>query len=249
MKLLAAWAVSASLIVAAVTAANAQMGAPTGVNQGRVSNVSDVDGPYTGAPPPPPMPPRPYGYGPEYGYGPQYGYAPPALMPLPDVYAVLRDNGFLPLGAPYQRGTTYVITAMDRGGEGGRLVIDARSGRIIRFMPAPRWGEAYGRMGYEMDYPPPGPIPPPTVIRGIPRPPASIPRVAGRTVPVPAPKPAVAGRGAEGAQQSVATETKPAAPAPQATTPPLAPNTSVVQAKPAPQILPTEKMPAAQGLD
>jgi hypothetical protein len=249
MKLLAAWAVSASLIVAASTAANAQMVAPNGVNQGRVSNVSDVDGPYTGAPPQPPMPPRPYGYGPDYGYGPQYGYAPPPLIPLPDVYAVLRDNGFLPLGAPYQRGMTYVIAAMDRAGEGGRLVIDARSGRIIRFMPAPRWGEAYGRMGYEMDYPPPGLVPPPIVIRGIPRPPASIPRVASRTVPVPAPKPVVAGKPVEGTQQAAATETRPAAPAPQATTPPPAPNATVGQAKPVPQILPTEKMPAAQGLD
>src|SRR5262249_20580288 len=111
-------------------------------------------------------------------------------------------------------------------------------------MPAARWGEAYGRMGYEMDYPPPGPIPPPTVIRGIPRPPASIPGVASRTVP--APKPAVAGKPTGPTQQSAATETKPAAPA---TTPPPAPNVSVGQAKVAPQILPTQKMPAAQGLD
>jgi hypothetical protein len=66
---------------------------------------------------------------------------------------------------------------------------------------------------------------------------------------VPAPKPALAGKPIEGAQQSAATEAKPAAPAPQATTPPPAPNTTIGQAKPVPQILPTAKMPAAQGLD
>jgi len=263
MKLFAAWAMSASLVGGLfflASAANAQGAAPKGADQGRLSRASDVDGPYTGAPPPapPPMPPRPYGYGPDYGYGPQgygpqydYGYGPP-LMPLPEIYAVLRENGFSPLSAPYQRGWTYVIAAMDRGGEDGRLVIDARNGRIIRFVPASRWGEAYGRMGYGMDaspYPPAGAMPPPIVIRGVPRPPASIPRVASRTVPVPSPKPTVTGP----TQQSATGETKPAAPAaPQAATPPQQSNVTVGEVKPAPQppqIQPTQKMPAAQGLD
>ena len=255
MKLLA-WAMSASLVASPVllaSAANAQGSAPSGADQAHLSKVSDVDGPYTGAPPPPPgPPPRPYGYGPGYGYGPdygyapQYGYAPPPLLPLPEIYAALRENGFSPLGAPYQRGMTYVIAAMDRGGDDGRLVIDARSGRIIRFVPASRWGEAYDRMGYEVDYPPVGPVPPPIVIRGIPRPPASIPHVASRTVPVPVPKPAVAGRPAGASQQSAAVETKPSAP--QATMPPQ-PNVTVGEAKPVPQILPTQKMPAVQPLE
>ena len=263
MKLLAAWAMSAGLVVGSVvlvSAANAQGAAPNSADQARMSRASDMDGPYADAPPPvPPMPPRPYGYG--YGPGPDYGYAPPPpyggppyggygggygppLMPLPEVYAVLRDNGFSPLGAPFQRGMTYVIAAMDRGGEDGRLVIDARTGRIIRFVPASRWGEAYDHMRYENDYPP-GPIPPPTVIRGIPRPPGSIPHIASRTVPVPSPKPAVAGRPAEPTQQSAAVETKPAASTPPAQTP----SVTVGEAKPAPQIMPTQKMPAAQGLE
>jgi hypothetical protein len=199
------------------------------------------------------------GYGPQYGYGPRgpdYGYGPPpngygygaSLLPLPEVYAVLRENGFSPLGVPYQRGMTYVIAVIDRGGEDGRLVIDARNGRIIRFVPASRWGEAYDRMGYEIDYPPPGPMPPPIVIRGIPRPPAPIPHVS-RTVPVPTPKPTVAGKPADASQQSAAVETKP--PAPQATTQPQ-PNVTVGEVKPvpqAPQILPTQKMPAVQPLE
>jgi hypothetical protein len=259
MKLFAAWAVSASLIVLA-SAANAQTGAPNAADQARLSKASDVDGPYTGAPPPPPRPPgppRPYGYGPDYGYGPPpagYGYGPPSpgygyggppLLPLPEVYAVLRENGFAPLSAPYQRGMTYVIAVMDRGGEDGRLVIDARDGRIIRFVPASRWGEAYDRMRYE-PYPPGEAMPPATVIRGIPRPPASIPRVASRTVPVPSPKPSVSDKMSEPTQQSATVETKPAAP--QATTP-AQPNVTVGEAKPVPQILPTQKMPAVQPLE
>ena len=71
-------AVSAGLMFAA-TAANAQMLAP-------FRAVSDFEGPYErpyGAVPPGP---------PAYNYG---GYGPPAgLMPMPEVYAVLRDNGF-----------------------------------------------------------------------------------------------------------------------------------------------------------
>jgi hypothetical protein len=263
MKLLAASAISAALVVGSVvfvSAANAQGAAPNGA----VSRASDMGGPYADAPPPrpvPPMPPSPYGYGygPGPGPGPDYGYAAPPpyggygygggygppLMPPQEVYAVLRDNGFSPLGAPYQRGMTYVIAAMDRGGEDGRLVIDARNGRIIRFVPASRWGETYDRMGYE-GYPP-GAMPPPMVIRGIPRPPAPIPRVASRTVPVPTPKPQMTSKPAEPRQQSAAVEAKPAAP--QAAAPAQAPNATVGEAKPVPQIMPTQKMPAAQGLN
>src|SRR5690349_8867711 len=116
------WAVSAGLIFA-VSAANAQMLAP-------YRAASDFDGPYAapyGAPPPPPPP--------VYNYG--GGYAP-SLLPPTEVYAVLRDNGFSPLGIPHQRGMVYTIAVVDRNGEDGRLVIDARNGRIIRFMPA--WG-------------------------------------------------------------------------------------------------------------
>jgi hypothetical protein len=279
MKLLAARAMSAALVVSSVvfvSAANAQGAAPNGADQARMSRASDMGGPYgpyADAPPPrpvPSMPPRPYGYGygPGPGQGPDYGYAPPPqqpygygggyggygggygppLMPPQEVYAVLRDNGFSPLGAPYQRGMTYVIAAMDRGGEDGRLVIDARNGRIIRFVPASRWGETYDRMGYEGDYPP-GAMPSPMVIRGIPRPPAPIPRVASRTVPVPTPKPQMTNRPAEPTQQSAAVEAKPATPQAAPSAPAQAPNVTVGAAKPVPQIMPTQKMPAAQGLN
>lgn len=268
MKRFLGAAVSAGLMFAA-TAAHAQMLAP-------YRAVSDFEGPYYERPygAVPPAPPPAYDDG---AYGP-----PAGLMPLQDVYAVLRDNGFSPLGAPYQRGFVYTIAAMDRNGEDGRLVIDARNGRIIRFVPA--WGRPWGHGpgAYGESYnavPPPGygpeaALPPPTVIRGVPRPPASVPHVASRAVPMPAPKPGVAGGSPAPTQQSAAVAAKPAtSPAPAASAPtassaPLAattrtaqtapaataaasppPNATAGEARPAPVIRPTEPMPAAQGLE
>lgn len=250
------WAVSAGLMVAA-TAANAQMPAP-------YRAVSDFDGPYGapyGAPPPAPPPPPVYNYG---------GYAP-ALLPPTEVYAVLRDNGFSPLGIPHQRGFVYTIAVVDRNGEDGRLVIDARNGRIIRFVPSWGGGGPYGgnfeseRMsGYGSDIA----LPPPTVIRGVPRPPASVPRVASRAVPLSVPKPPVAIKPREHAQQSAAIETRPVTPPPApASAPPAAnaqaqpapaplaqanaapANVTTGEAKPAPIIRPTQPMPPAEGLE
>lgn len=231
-------AVSAGLMLAA-TAANAQMQAP-------FRAISDFDGPY-GAPygygAPPPVPPPVYNYG---------NYRRP-LLPPTEVYAVLRDNGFSPLGIPHQRGLVYTIAVLDRNGDDGRLVIDARDGRIIRFMPA--WGSNWG--------PPPGPygesfnaapmpgyggraaLPPPTVIRGLPpRPPAPVPHVASRAVPLPAPKPSRAVEPPQRAQQSAAIETRPVTPPPA-----VAPPTTVGEARPAPVIRPTRPMPPAEGFE
>jgi len=242
MKRFAGWALVAGLMLAG-SAANAQMLVP-------YRGVSDFDGPYErpyGAVPP--APPPVYNYG---GYG-------QSLLPPQEVYAVLRDNGFSPLGVPHQRGFVYTIAAIDRSGQDGRLVIDARNGRILRFVPA--YGYGYGgpapygeNLGAEQMSAPGSDtaMPPPTVIRGVPRPPASVPHVASRAVPMPAPKP----------QQSAAIEARPATPpVPAASTPPAAPAPSqanaspppstatVGEAKPAPVIRPTQQMPAAQGLD
>jgi hypothetical protein len=151
MKLFAKAVVSAGLVVTA-GAANAQMLVPSDAGRAHLQATSDFEGPY-GAPPLPPAPaPRPYGYGSDNDYAPQYGYGP-ALMPLSEVYAVLRENGFSPLGIPQQRGFVYVISAIDRAGQDGRLLIDGRSGRIIRFTPAYHGG-FYDRMHDE-----PGPTP------------------------------------------------------------------------------------------
>jgi hypothetical protein len=273
MKLFTGWVLAAGLVLAGTTA-QAQVASP-------YSRVSDFGGPYSEAPnyredayrggpyyaPPPQEAPAP----PRYGYG--YGPAPaPALMPVHEVYNIIREAGFSPLGIPRQRGYVYTIAVIDRGGEDGRLVIDGRSGQIIRFTPAWRmsqFGGAYNAVRGE-----PGPMLPQAVhVAGAPRPPASVPRVASRTVPVPKPSPLTANAAPEQAKPAAQTAAKPAAepssqqaampaaepPSQQATVaqakpadtaPAAAATAGQVQAKPAaPSILPTQDMPKAQGLD
>lgn len=243
--------VAVATLMLAASAAQAQVPA-RGIAGGAVIAVSDFDGPYASPEVAPPPPPR-YGYG--YGY--EERGSVPQLLPSTEVYAVLRDNGFLPLGIPRLRGSVYTIAVIDRRGEDGRLVIDARDGRVLRFMPA---ADAYGMApAYDeravAPYGPQSALPPPTVIRsGPPRPPGSIPHVASRAVPLPKaaprrgetpvaaakPEPAEAqARQALPSQQAA----KAAEPVPQASAP------TVGQAKPSATILPTQEMPAAQGLD
>lgn len=71
---------------------------------------------------------------------PHDGYAEGVLPPR-EVNAILREAGYSPLGAPQQRGPVYTVAAVDRRGEDGRMVVDARTGRILRFTPAYRMGE------------------------------------------------------------------------------------------------------------
>jgi hypothetical protein len=266
MKLFTGWVLAAGLALSA-TAVNAQVPGPS-----RVSDFSSpyVDGPYRGGPyyaPPaevaPPPPPR-YGYGPP-GYGP--GYAPAALVPPHEVYNIIREAGFSPLGIPQQRGFIYTIAVVDRGGEDGRLVIDARSGRILRFVPAWAHGAPYEGGAWNSSYGPRGPLPP-ADLRSNAGPPAPAPRVASRSVPMPKPsplaaKPADPAKPAEAAaakpapepvaskpateppkQQAAAAQVKPADAAPATTA-----TIGQTQAKPAPSILPTQDMPKAQGLE
>ncbi|MGJ4884116.1 hypothetical protein [Bradyrhizobium sp. HKCCYLRH1065] len=229
MKLLVG-VVSAALI--APFAAQAEPLPPQGV-RAPYTVVSDFDTPYSDLPPPAVVPaPTPrYGYrpGPDYGYRDEryvppapvyrqdgyqqeYGYAP-AFLPVHEVYAILRDNGFSPLGAPRQRGNVWVVAVLDRQGEDGKLVVDARSGRILRFVPAFQWGEEYERMRYE-----PSPrggldrLPPPSVIRADPRlvpPMPAAPRVA-TAVPVQPKVPTPAARPSAPAPQTAALNPKPA---------------------------------------
>ncbi|RXT33552.1 hypothetical protein [Bradyrhizobium betae] len=258
--------VAAAALALAGTAVQAQVPA-NGIVGGGMIAVSDFDGPYV---PPDAAPPPPrYGYGQGYGYGYEERGPAPALLPSTEVYAVLRENGFSPLGIPRLRGAVYTIAVIDRRGDDGRLVIDARDGRIIRFMPN---ADAYG-MAPALEEPavvpyrPQSALPPPTMVRsGPPRPPAPIPHVASRTVPLPkaapqrAEAPVAAAKPVEPApqqaqapqaqvpqaqptQQTAAVQAKPAEAAPQAAAP------TVGQAKPAATILPTQDMPAAQGLD
>ncbi len=222
MKLLIGWAVSAGLVVVAA-AANAQVLTPTETGRPAM-RVSDVGGPYAAMPPEAPLP----------GYGPR-------LLPPMEVYAIVRESGFSPLGIPQQRGLVYTISVIDRGGDDGRLVIDARTGRIIRFMPAHRMGDNFNE-DLNAAYGPVGPLPPPTnsSTRRAPRPPLPIPHVASRSAtPLPKAAPHAARPEAAPAQQSAATA-KPAE---------AQPSTTVGVAKPPVQIQPTQEMPKAQGLD
>ena len=158
------------------------------------------------------------------------GTAAPRLLGPAEVTAILRERGFAPLGNPQQRGIVYTVSAIDPAGDDGKLVIDARSGRIIRFLPAWRMGNRFDET-LDLDYGPVGPLPPlPAIARRGPRPPLPIPHVANRAATaLPKPPP----RNAPAAQSAQA----PAA----ATTP--------VEPKPMAQIQPTRQMPAAQGLD
>lgn len=269
MKRFVGWAMSAGLVLA-VSAAHAQMPAPyraVSDFQGPVSQGPDYQGPYErpyGAVPPAPPP--------AYNYG-QYG-AGPTLLPSREVYVILRDNGFSPLGVPQQRGVVYTIAVLDRNGDDGRLVIDARSGRIIRFMPAyghgpfgqrpydqnPYGQDSYDRGPYDQGFPlermsgygPEGALPPPTVIRAAPRPPASVPHVASRAVPLPAPKPSMAGTLPDPTPQhapgAATRSVAPPAATAHASVAPQGPAT-VGEAKSAPVIRPTQEMPKMQDLE
>jgi hypothetical protein len=217
MKLLMGWAASAGLIFAA-EAANAQVLAPYGIERSPTTVVSDIGGPYAAMPPEAPA-----------SYGPR-------LLPPMEVYTIVRESGFLPLGIPQQRGLVYTISVINTAGDDGKLVINARSGRIIRFMPAYRLGDNFNG-DLDVAYGPVGPLPPiNSNYRRVPRPPLPVPHVASRT---PLPKPAP--HAAPVAQQSAATA-KPA----EAQT---APSSTVGVAKPSVQIQPTQEMPKAQGLD
>lgn len=233
MKLVKGWVMAAGLVVSA-TAANAQVLAPYEMGRRPYFAVSDVAGPYAGMPPEAPVA--------------RYG---PMLLPPTEVYAIVRESGFSPLGIPHQRGPVYTIAVIDRGGDDGRLVIDARTGRIIRFVPADRMGNNFYE-GYD-PYAPPGAPPPAGIFRGEPRSQLSAPRVASRTPPVPLPKPSpphageikpLAAKPAPApAQQSAAVQAKPADAPPSSAAP------APLEAKAAPQIQPTQDMPKVQGLD
>jgi hypothetical protein len=268
MKALRGWAITAGLIFAA-TAANAQE-APQQTGAPQLQPASDFNEPYADVPPPaaPPQTVVP-DYGPRVlpqAAVPQYGPGvPPDLLPPREVYSVLRENGFSPLGVPRLRGLFYSIAAIDRRGGDGRLVIDARDGRIVRFVPAEHfggygYGGGYGGYGdgYYGGSPGPsyryGPLEPMTRLEAPPRPPASVPKVASRTpqtVPMPKAAPArptdqrpLAEKPAPSpVQQSAAVQVKPAD-APQAAAP------AIEAAKPAaPAIQATQPMPKVQGLE
>jgi hypothetical protein len=231
MKVLMGLVVSTGLALT-VSTADAQILAPYFGMSPYTSTITDIEAPYAAIPQEVPAP----------------RYASP-LLPPQEIYAILRENGFAPIGVLRQRGLTYTIAVADRGGEEGRLVIDARNGRILRFMPAYVMGN-YPNADSRVTYGAVGPMPPPSPVRSGPRPPAPIPHVASRTMPKTQPprvdevRPLAASPAP--AQQSAAVQAKPR----EAQTVPQAAAPAVIEAKPpAPQLRPTQDMPQMQGLD
>src|SRR5882672_2609715 len=130
MKFFTGWLVAAGLVLVA-TAAQAQIRAPYEAGRSSYTPVSDVGGPNPGGP---------YAAMPSEAPRPGYG---PTLLPSIEVYTVVRESGFSPLGIPHQRGFIYTIAVVGRGGDSGRLVIDARDGRVIRFMRGNWFGDNF----------------------------------------------------------------------------------------------------------
>jgi len=231
MKLFTGYLAAGLVLVAG--SAQAQVPGPYGGGRAPYIAASDFDAPYAVAPRPVP--------GPYYGAGPQDGYGP-SLLPSTEVYAVLRDNGFSPLGIPRLRGIVYTIAVIDRGGEDGRLTIDARNGRIIRFVPYDRSGNNfYEEQGNLRGAPP---VPPPAILEGTARLPKPAAHVASRAVPVPKASPLAARPEAAPIKQAAVPAPKPVE------APAAAPVTTGSAAeKPGLDVAPTQDMPKAQGLE
>jgi hypothetical protein len=282
MKAFKGWTISVGLLLAA-TAANAQGAAPQDSSRPRALAASDFSGPYGDVPPGQAVPAPAYGpqgYGPQ-GYGPQVGPGPSEygapLLPPREVYAVLRENGFSPLGAPRLRGLFYSISAIDRRGDDGRLVIDARDGRIVRFVPADRFS-GYGGYGdgYYGGSPRPsyGPLEPMTRLDGTRldgtrldgalRPPGAVPpKIASRmpqSIPTPQAAPPRLSEKRPADAKPLADKLTPAAPMQQsaavqakpadgAPAAPSAPANSAEVKPAAPAIQATQPMPKVQGLE
>jgi hypothetical protein len=245
MKTFAGWAIAAGMVVAS-TAAYAQVPEPYVIEASPYVGAADLDGPYGGSVDE--IIPR----------------AAPDMLPPREVFRIVRANGFAPRGGLSQRGRAYRIVVIDADGEAGRLVIDAYSGRIRRFVPADRVRAAYGRDlpdaydRFGLPAETAGPAP---------RPPARIPHVASLPRAVPLPKEAPRAARTEGdigreARRPVSKHTAPKAePAPVARTAaahagtvgaatPKPSSTDTADKKPdTPEILPTQPMPPVQGLD
>lgn len=122
--------------------------------------------------------------------------ARPMLSPT-QVVTILRTRGYSPLGPITQRGWVYTVAALDGNGDDGRLIVDARTGSVMRFIPAMEVDEQL-RDRMAMAY---GPPPPADVryvmrrgalmdLRHAPRPSVSVPTPARRPASKTASKPA-----------------------------------------------------------
>jgi hypothetical protein len=203
---------------------------------------------------------RPEPYSPEAAVIVGRGAYPPVEMRRSGVYddglhpleiiRIIRSTGYEPLGPPVRRRWVYTISAINSKGDDGRVVLDARTGQIVRFIPAEVSNDdmigAYG---------PPGmpPVPEKANARTSLRPPLPVPHVTSRA---PAAKSEPRTVGVAPTSQPGTAQSKPVD-AKSSETKSQEAKVSDVKAsevrapepKPPLQLQPTQDMPAAQGLD
>jgi hypothetical protein len=271
-RMMACAAVAGAMLAAGVTVPARAADDLPGMEGSELPPPPDVRGPLPGGAydePRPAYPPqRSYMPG-RYAPGPDMAMPPMRyersalerpVLPLPQVVAVLRAGGYSPLGPVTQRGWIYTVAALDPDGDDGRLIIDARTGRIMRFIPAMAV-DAHLNARMAMAYGPPGPPPPAPVryegrrgglldLRHAPRPPAAVPPAARRTVPK------IVARHPKGGTTPIATpaaqpqaaDGKPAAAATVGAARSAATKPAEVKS-PEVKLLPTREMPPAQTLE
>ncbi|MDR3464919.1 MAG: hypothetical protein P4M07_03150, partial [Xanthobacteraceae bacterium] len=116
-----------------------------------------------------------------------YGYGEEIIPPFQAVRN-LRATGYEPISRPVRRRFVYLVAVINPQGMEGRAVLDAHSGRILRFVPA-GYGDDDGIGAYGPSVSPgPPPVPRKLTTRSSLRPPASVPHVAFP------PPPAVSGK-------------------------------------------------------
>jgi hypothetical protein len=186
-----------------------------------------------------------------------YVYAPyEDAMSSYEVVPILRARGFRPLSGVTRRGGFYLVQALHPRGAEGRIVLDAYTGEIVRFIPATQM-RASRRDEMVLVYQGPT-FPPPDALRGAPpamqsapRPPAPLPSLASRTpssapLVTPKPRPQSAPQKPETAQAPpvpAPVETKPAA-----ASPPLV-QKPVEKTPEKPALQPTQPLPPVQTME
>jgi hypothetical protein len=172
-----------------------------------------------------------------------YAAADEAVGPS-DIIKIIQVIGYEPLGAPVRRNWVYTVSAINPGGDDGRVVVDARTGRIIGFIPAAISNDEVEGLYGPPRWPPmalPNASPLTTHIRSALRPPAPVPSGAERMVAAPSRKPErrIAGvivPPSHAVAQNKIPEAKGVESKPAETEPPV-------------QLQPTQDMPAMQALD
>ena len=83
------------------------------------------------------------------GYPAYPAYPGYAVIAPPEVTAIVQSNGLKPLTPPMRYGPSYMLRALDPNGQEVRVVLNARSGRIIAVRPTfgPRYAEAHYNIG------------------------------------------------------------------------------------------------------